>query len=116
MKKPGRPKVAFKRDIQLAVMVTPQERIILENRAKETNYCLSIFLREMGLNGAIHVKAINKDILKAMVTLSNTGSLLNQIAKKRNSFHDLDAIERATLNVLASDIAKLVDEIRATLK
>jgi hypothetical protein len=114
--KGGRPRKEVKRDILLAVMVNALERKLIENKALEANLCISIYLREMGLNGAIYVKEFNKELLKFLGTLNNIGGLLNQIAKKRNSFNDLDAIERATLNELASDIAKLTDDIRGSIK
>jgi len=112
----GRPTVEHKRDILLSVMVNEHERNCIAERAILANRCISVYLRQMGLTGAIHVKEFNKDLLKFLAVLSNTASLLNQIAKKRNSFQDLDALERATLNVLAKDLAKLTEEIRETLK
>jgi hypothetical protein len=112
----GRPRKESKKDILLAVMASQSDKGIIEAQARKANLCISVYLREMGIHGAIHVKEYDRELLKFLANLSNIGSLLNQLAKKRNSSNDLNAIERAELNVLANDIANLIDTIKATIK
>ena len=46
------------------------------------------------------VKTIPKEVLMLSGALNHVGALLNQVAKKRNSNDELNALERADLKLL----------------
>ena len=79
---------------------------------------MSEYLREMGLSGKIdrREKAIPKEILLLTGTLNHLAANLNQIARKRNGIEELNALERAGLEVQSRDLKKLAIEIRSYLK
>jgi hypothetical protein len=112
--KGGRPKKEIKRDQQLAVMCTLIERKIIEYKAKQANCCISEYLRELALKGQVDrkIKIIPKEILQLSATLNHIAANLNQIAKKRNREEDLDAIERAELNILSNGLKTIAVQIK----
>ncbi len=52
------------------------------------------------------IKAVPKEALALCRALNHAGALLNQIAKKRNSNDELDALERADLALLQLKIKR----------
>lgn len=118
MNKGGRPKKEIKRDQQLAIMCTMEERKIIECKAKQCNYTTSQFLRELALQGHVYrrKKVLPKEVLFFTATLNHLASNINQIAKKRNQNDELNAIERAGLMVLSTDIKNLAADIKTFLK
>ncbi len=117
-KKGGRPKQAVCRDQQLAVMCTHAERKTIEDKVKAANISNSEFLRTLGLKGQVDrkIKAFPKEILLFTATLNHLAANLNQLAKKRNSFDELNAIERAELNHLSEQIKLLATDIKNYLR
>lgn len=117
-KRGGRPKQAVCRDQQLAVMCTIAERKIIEEKAKAANISNSEFLRSLGLRGQVDrkIKVLPKEILLFTATLNHLAANLNQVAKKRNSFDELNAIERAELNHLSAQIKQLAIDIKNYLQ
>lgn len=117
-KRGGRPKKAVCRDQQLAVMCTLIERSIVEHKAKGAGISISEFLRGIGLSGQVDskIKVFPKEVLLFTATLNHLAANMNQVAKKRNSFDELNAIERAELNHLSEQIKRLVKEIKMYLK
>ena len=113
-RKGGRPKKIIKRDEQLAVMCTLVERIVIVSKARKLQISVSEFLRELGLKGQVNLnrKAIPKEILLISGTLNHVAANLNQIAKKRNQHEELNALERAQLQSLKTELSTLA----ATLK
>ncbi len=113
-KKGGRPKKLICRDQQLAVMCTVAERKIIEEKAKAASISNSEFLRSVGLKGQIdrRIKVLPKEILLFTATLNHLAANINQVAKKRNSFDELNAIERAELNHLSEQIKQLAKDIK----
>ncbi|MBI1342127.1 MAG: mobilization protein [Terrimonas sp.] len=116
--KGGRPKKAVKRDQQLAVMCTMLERKLIETKARSFNVSLSEFLRNLALEGQIDrkIKMIPKEVLLFTATLNHLAANMNQVAKKRNQHDELNAIERAGLMVMSTEIKKLADDIKTYLK
>lgn len=112
--KGGRPRKEIKRDQQLAVMCTPEERKIIETKAKKMNISNSEFFRTLALEGQVDrkIKILPKEVLLFTATLNHLAANINQIAKKRNQNDELSAIERAGLMVLSNDIKKLAIEIK----
>ena len=110
----GRPKKPVKRDKQLAVMCTIAERFIIAHKAKAANLCISEYLRNLGVAGKIDMrkKALPIEVLKSIGTLNHIAANLNQIAKKRNSFDELNAIERAELQYLSGQFKELAKAIK----
>ena len=117
-RKGGRPKQVVCRDQQLAVMCTLDERKIIENKAKGASLSNSEFLRTLGLKGQVDrkIKVLPKEILLFTATLNHLAANINQVAKKRNSLDELNAIERAELNHLSEQIKQLAKDIKNYLQ
>ena len=113
-KRGGRPKQAVCRDQQLAVMCTRAERKIIEDKAKAVSISNSEFLRTLGLKGQVDrkIKVLPREILLFTATLNHLAANINQVAKKRNSLDELNAIERAELNYLSGQIKQLAKDIK----
>ena len=116
--KGGRPKKAVKKDQILAVKCSLFERRAIKARAKSVNLSISEYLREMALTGKIdiHDKALPKEVLAMSGTLNHMAANLNQIAKKRNSGEELNALERATLKVLSGELKDRATQIKTYLQ
>jgi hypothetical protein len=116
--KGGRPKKDVKKDQLLAIKCSLSERKEIEEKAKTANLSVSEYLREMGLTGKIdrHEKTIPVEILQFTGTLNHLAANLNQIAKKRNGIEQLDALERAGLEVQSRDLKRLAEAIKNFLK
>ena len=117
-KKGGRPKKAVTKNQQLAVMCTLSERKLIEEKAKTVNMSKSEYLRKIGLSGKIDIKikALPKEVLFFTATLNHLAANMNQIAHKRNCNDELNAIERAELNVLSQQVKQLVNDIKSYLQ
>ena len=104
--KGGRPKKAVKKDQLLAVKCSLFERKAIEARAKSVNLSISEYLREIALTGKIdrREKALPKEILEITGNLNHCAANVNQIAKKRNSGEELNALDRAELKLLAEEL------------
>ena len=116
--KGGRPKKAVKKDQILAVKCSLFERRAIEARAKSTNLTVSEYLREMALTGKIDIrqKTFPKQVLALSGTFNHIAANLNQIAKKRNSGEELNALERAELKVQSGELKALAVEIKSYLQ
>ena len=116
--KGGRPKKDTRRSEQLAVMCTLIERTIIEHKAKQANLSVSEFLRTLALKGQVDSKqkALPKEVLLLTATLNHVAANLNQVAKKRNSFDELNALERAELQHLSAQFKRLATDIKSYLK
>lgn len=116
--KGGRPKKLAKMSEQLAVMCTPEQRKMIEQKAKDSFKSVSEYLRVLGLSGNVVmlVKKIPAENLAFTAALNHLGSLLNQIAKKRNSNEELNAFERAELTMLTGRLKTIVSEVEKRIK
>jgi hypothetical protein len=112
--KGGRPKKEIKRDQPLTWKCTLIERKIIEIKARQANCCISEYLRRLVLNAKVEtkIKVLPKEILQFTATLNHLAANINQLAKKRNAEEDLNAIERAKLNHLCSEIKGLNEQIK----
>jgi peptidoglycan hydrolase CwlO-like protein len=117
-RKGGRPKKAVKRDQQITVACSLIEKNVIEQKAKYSNLTNSEYLRQMGLTGKIdsRLKVLPKEVLQLTAALNHMGANLNQVAKKRNSLDELNAIERAELNQLSRRVKELAGEIKKHLQ
>ncbi len=116
--KGGRPPKAVKRNRVVALKCTALEQIKINARSKKTGLSVSEYLRELGLNGQIVIteKVLPKEVLLLIGTMNHMAANLNQIAKKRNSVVDeLNAAERASLEILSREIKQLVQSIKMYL-
>lgn len=116
--KGGRPKKAVKKDQLLAVKCSLYERRAIEARAKSVHLTTSEYLREIGITGKIdsHEKALPKEVLALTGTINHMAANLNQIAKKRNGFEELNALERATLKVQSGELKAIAAQIKTFLQ
>ena len=112
--KGGRPRKEIKRDQQLALMCTLTERKLIEAKAKMVHVSVSVFLRTLALQGQVDskIKKLPKDVLLFTATLNHLAANMNQVAKKRNQHDELNAIERAALMVLSTEVKKLAAAIK----
>ena len=116
--KGGRPKKAIKKDQLLAIKCTLPERKIIEAKASNAELSVSEYLRQNGLNGKIdsRKKALPKEVLQLTGTLNHLAANLNQIARKRNGFDELNAMERALLELQSRDLKNLAVTIKNYLQ
>jgi hypothetical protein len=116
--KTGRPAKQHKRRQIAAAMCTPLEKKLIEVNAKRADMTVSEFLRELGLKTRIQVKVrtLPKEVLQFTGRLNNVASNMNQLARKRNSGDELNALERALLNQGVREIHGLVLDIKAYVK
>lgn len=72
---------------------------MIKAKAQKIPLTVSGYLRELGLSGKIDMrkKAFPKEVLQGIASLNHIAANLNQIAKKRNGFDELNALERAAL-------------------
>ncbi len=61
-------------------------------------------------------KTLPKEVLFFTATLNHMAANMNQIAHKRNCNDELNAIERAELNVLSQQVKQLVNDIKSYLQ
>ena len=116
--KGGRPPKTVKRNRVVALKCTAMEQIKINTRAKKTGLTVSEYLRELGLNGQIVIteKVLPREVLLFIGTLNHMAANLNQVAKKRNSVVDeLNAAERANLEILSREVKQLVVSIKMYL-
>jgi hypothetical protein len=116
--KGGRPIKQVKQDNFIGVKCTLSEKKLLQEKAKVVGLSVSEYLRASGLKGQAvsKIKAIPPEVLQLTGTLNHLASNLNQIAKKRNGIEQLDAFERAGLEVQSRDLKKLAEAIKNYLK
>ena len=90
------------------------EQKVIAIKAKKAGLTTSQYLRKLGLNGNIvmRIKTLPKEILALTAALNHVGGLLNQIARKRNSNEELNALERADLKVLEGKIKEILETIK----
>ena len=109
----GRPKKAVKRDQLMAFKCTLYERKIIESKAKSCELLLSEYIRETVLNRQVdrRKKPLPSDILLQNGLLRQLAAYFNQIAKRRNSGEQLDALQRAELILRSRELKTLADKI-----
>jgi hypothetical protein len=116
--KGGRPTKQHKRRQLLAAMCTPLEKKMIEINAQRVGLTVSEFLRDLGVKNRIQVKikSLPKSVLELKGTLNHTAANINQLARKRNSGDELNALERALLNQCVREIQGLVNTINSYLQ
>jgi hypothetical protein len=114
----GRPRKAVKKDQLLGVKCSLIERRVIEAKAKSVNLTVSEYLRQMGLTGKIdrQEKALPKEVLQLTGILNHLAANMNQIAKKRNTNEELNALERATLQRDGACLKQLAKDIKDCLQ
>lgn len=115
--KGGRPKKSIRQKEFIGVKCSLIEKIMLKQKAKSLGISLSEYLRETGLNGQVvsRTKAFPKEILQFTGTLNHLAANINQLAKKRNGLDELNAMERADLNLLSAQVKQLATELKKLL-
>ena len=116
--KGGRPAKAVKQDHFIGIKCSLIEKNLLQQKAKILGLTLSEYLRESGLKGQAvsKKKVLPQEVLQLTGTLNHLAANLNQIAKKRNGIEQLDALERAGLEVQSRDLKRLAEAIKNYLK
>ena len=116
--KGGRPAKAIKRNKLIGVRCSTTEQFLIEAKAKAARLTKSEFLRILGLTGKIDIqkKVIPKEVLIAVADLNHLAANMNQIAKKRNSNDDLNAFDRAEINVAVDNLKEFVTNFKNHFK
>ena len=116
--KGGRPSKKVKKDYFIGVKCSLIEKTLLHQKAKTLGLSLSEYLRESGLKGQAvsKIKVLPIEVLQLTGTLNHLAANLNQIAKKRNGIEQLDALERAGLEVQSRDLKRLAEAIKTHMK
>lgn len=116
--KGGRHKKAVKKDRLLSVKCSSYERSIIVGKAKIAKVSTSEYMREVALTGKIdrREKALPPQVLQLTAMLNHIAANLNQIAKKRNGFEELTALERANLKVQSAELKQLAVNIKSHLQ
>ena len=112
--KGGRPEKVVKRDKLLGVKCTTVEAFLIKAKAEKVQLTVSEYLREQGLTGKIdmHRKVFPKEVLQAIASLGHLAANLNQIAKKRNSSDELNALERAELQYAVLQFRQFIKDCK----
>lgn len=112
--KGGRPVKEVRQNHFIGVKCTLIEKNLLQEKAKILGLTVSEYLRASGLNGQAvsKIKALPQEVLQLTGTLNHLAANLNQIAKKRNGIEQLDALERAGLEVQSRDLKRLAEAIK----
>jgi undecaprenyl pyrophosphate synthase len=115
--KGGRPQKKEKRDQQLAVMCTREEREQIEQKAKNNNCPVSVWLRTVALQGQTGSlkKTIPKEILLFTATLNHIAANINQLTKKHNQYQLFSAAEITQLHDLITALKQLAADIKKGL-
>ena len=115
--KGGRPKKERKKDQFLAVKCYLLDKKVIRLKAGEAKLSVSEYLLKMGLQGKITVreKHLPPEVLKLLAAIAAVGNNLNQIARKRNTGDQLNAIERAELSHIQSHVMNIIREIKSYL-
>ena len=116
--KGGRRKKDIKMDQLLSMKCTREDRRKIQDRAKSVNLSVSHFIRELALNGQIDRREIvfPGEVLQLIGTVNHAAANLNQIAKKRNGIEELNALERAELQIRSRELKQLAQDIKSYLK
>lgn len=115
--KGGRPRAIQKRDQQLAVMCTMEERELIGQKARASNLPVSAWLRTVALQGQTGSpkKTIPKEILLISATLNHTAANINQLTKKHNQYQLFSDAEITMLNQFITELKQLATQIKKSL-
>ena len=116
--KGGRPKKQVKQNYFIGVKCSLIEKTMIRQRARIAGLTLSEYLRECGLKGhaVSNKKVLPREVLQLTGTLNHLAANLNQIARKRNSMDELNALERVQLQDLSSQVHQLALAVKNYLK
>lgn len=116
--KGGRPKKAIKKGESITVKCCLFDKKAIKARVKTVGLTPSEYLLKLGLTGQIDTrqKVLPKEVLELKALLNHLAANVNQIAKKRNSNEVLDAIDRANLLTLESQVKEVVSQIKNYLQ
>ncbi|MBL7709144.1 MAG: plasmid mobilization relaxosome protein MobC, partial [Chitinophagaceae bacterium] len=99
------------------VMCTLEERNLIEQKAKQANSPVSVWLRALALKGQTGStkKSIPKEILLFTATLNHLAANINQLTKKHNQYDLFSDAEIDQLKSLITDVKQLTIAIKKSL-
>jgi hypothetical protein len=101
---------------KISCWCTATEKKYIEVQARKANFSASEYLRELGLKDYLRrPKILPPDVLAFNGLLHQLAASLSLIARKRLDAEELNAFERAELQLLRKDITQLIDKIKTDL-
>lgn len=116
--KGGRPPKAIRKSRFIGVKCSHYQHMLIKAKAKMAGLSVSEYLCELGVNGKVGSpkKSLPAEVLQLTGTLNHLAANLNQVAKKRNGYDPLDALERARLEMDVIEIKQVVFLIKNYLQ
>jgi hypothetical protein len=117
-RKAGRPKKEVKCDQIISLGCTLAEKKFIEIQARDSQLTVSAYLRSSALGAKVirPSQVIPKEVLNLTAALYQLAATLNQIARKRNTNDELNALERASLQHLSEQVKRVAHDIKTYLK
>ena len=78
----GRPKQAVKREVITGVQFTKAEYFLVRHKASKAGLKITLYIREMALNGEVKVTKIDEEERQFVRQLIGMSNNLNQLAKR----------------------------------
>ena len=103
--KGGRPQKKIKRDSHVRVRITPAERLLIEDKAKEAHMNLSEWFRQAARKSKV-IARLSPEDLPLIRTLTGLANNFNQLVKKAHQ-EGLSVVQHRCMEVL-SEIDKLL--------
>ncbi|MBS0027708.1 plasmid mobilization protein [Chitinophaga sp. 22321] len=116
--KGGRPSKEIRKNIILTLKCSAVEKMIIAQKARESNQNISEYIREICINGQAdrRVKVLPPEVLAFSGTLNHIAANINQIAWKRNKGENLSLEERGNLQRLVSVLKEIAVAIKNYLR
>jgi hypothetical protein len=102
---------------KISCWCTPTEKKYIEVRARKAGFSASEYLRELGLKDYLRKpKTLPPEVLAFNAQLSQLAASLYLVARKRLDAEDLNAFERAELQLLRKELSQLINDIKTYLQ
>ena len=101
---------------KISCWCTATEKKYIEVQARKANFSASEYLRELGLKDYLRrPKTLPPEVLAFNGLLHQLAASLSLIARKRLDAEELNAFERAELQLLRKEISQLIISIKTNL-
>ena len=101
---------------KISCWCTPTEKKYMEVQARKAGFSASEYLRELGLKDYLRrPRTLPPEVLAFNGLLHQLAASLSLVARKRLDAEELNAFERAELQLLRKEISQLINNIKTTL-